>query len=554
MAEYFEKVQWAVRPTVQVSPDRPRLGPVLTVNMGPVTHEELRRAVRRLRRNRAKGVDEIPGEFWKLIMEEGTAAADWVLEFCETCWAGKQVPEQWHLARVAAIFKKGKEDDCANYRPISLLCVAYKMFASVLLWRLKDAGAEERVWSTQYGFRGKRSTAHALFVARRMIEATWDQRDGKLLLLALDWAKAFDSVSPQALCGAMRRFGIPDGFIDMVRTIYADRRFFVQDDGAKSGIKTQSFGISQGCPLSPFLFVIMMSVLMHDAAEAVEATCGQTAVPYLVTRTLLYADDTLILEGNEAVVQTYMENIAAVGKEYGLTFNWSKLELLRVRHEGHVRLPSGTNVKEKDVMVYLGGILSADGRISSELSRRLGAAAADFSQLETVWKHANISRAQKVRICSACVVEKLMYCLHTAVLNKSELRKLDGFYARCLRKIYGIQHAYWSRVSNKEVYKTAGRSPLRTRLLERQLYLFGEVALHGVEDPMRACVFEPDAFVPRKHTGTRRQGRPRQTWAKAVHTHAVAAAGSQESMESLVRDRLPWRAVVQKYCANFGGG
>ena len=61
------------------------------------------------------------------------------------------------------------------------------------------------------------------------------------------------------------------------------------------------------------------------------------------------------------------------------SFNWSKLELLRVRHEGHVRLPTGKDVKEKDVLIYLGGVLSADGRVSSELARRLGAAAADFT-------------------------------------------------------------------------------------------------------------------------------------------------------------------------------
>ena len=62
----------------------------------------------------------------------------------------------------------------------------------------------------------------------------------------------------------------------------------------------------------------------------------------------MYADDTLVFEGDERVVKAYMDSISAVGKEYGLTFNWSKLEVLRVRHEGHVKLPAGGNVKEKD--------------------------------------------------------------------------------------------------------------------------------------------------------------------------------------------------------------
>ena len=47
-------------------------------------------------------------------------------------------------------------------------------------------------------------------------------------------------------------------------------------------------------------------------------------------------------------------------------------------------------------MVYLGGLLAADGRMGSELSRRLGAAAADFAQLKVLWQHANVSRAFKI--------------------------------------------------------------------------------------------------------------------------------------------------------------
>ena len=285
MAEYFERVQWAVRPMTDAMPGLAPLGPLLDVQLGPVSDEEIASATKQVRRNRSSGVDNIPGEFWKLIAEKGSPGAEWLREFCNSCWSGKRVPRKWHLARVAAIFKKGRDDDCANYRPISLLCVAYKLFASILLMRLKKAGAENRVWSTQYGFRSKHSTADALFLARRMIEATWDQRDGKLMLLALDWAKAFDSVSPEALCESLRRFGVPPALIQMVRAIYMERLFYVQDHGAGSEVRTQSFGIAQSCPLLPFFFVMMTTVLMHDATRGVEAKVGFSEVLFLVTRT-----------------------------------------------------------------------------------------------------------------------------------------------------------------------------------------------------------------------------------------------------------------------------
>ena len=76
---------------------------MLDENLDPNSHEEVCAEIRALKLNRASGVDEIPGEFWKLVMAKGTLAAEWMVEFCDSCWSRKTVPDQWHLARVVAI-------------------------------------------------------------------------------------------------------------------------------------------------------------------------------------------------------------------------------------------------------------------------------------------------------------------------------------------------------------------------------------------------------------------------------------------------------------------
>ena len=58
-----------------------------------------------------------------------------------------------------------------NYRPISLLAVGYKIMASIILGRLKSGGVEKKLSNSQFGFRRQRSTADALFLVRRMIDA-----------------------------------------------------------------------------------------------------------------------------------------------------------------------------------------------------------------------------------------------------------------------------------------------------------------------------------------------------------------------------------------------
>ena len=116
------------------------------------------------------------------------------------------MPHDWHLQKVAIIFKKGDPAECGNYWPICLLNSAYKLFAMLLLQRLLAAGADDRLWASQYGFRRARSTEHALHCARRAIDLASSLRDGTVHLPALDRQKAFDSINSNSLLVALRRF------------------------------------------------------------------------------------------------------------------------------------------------------------------------------------------------------------------------------------------------------------------------------------------------------------------------------------------------------------
>ena len=89
---------------------------------------------------------------------------------------------------------------------------------------LKDAGAEDRIWPIQFCFRSGCGCADALVIARRKVENAWARKNGNLLLLALDWAKVFDSISPASLVNAMSRLGIPYFFIFFFPPLLFSRR------------------------------------------------------------------------------------------------------------------------------------------------------------------------------------------------------------------------------------------------------------------------------------------------------------------------------------------
>jgi len=203
-------------------------------------------------------------------------------------------------------------------------------------------------------------------------------------------------------------------------------------------------------------------------------------------------------------------------------------------------------------MVYLGSLLAADGQIGTELARRLGMAMADFEALERVWKHASISKSRKIKIYNACVLQKLMYCMETTWLTASATRKLDGFHARCLRKICKIPHPYLSRVSNAQVLHEAEECPLSATLRHRQLQFFRRIALMSESAALRRATFQPGSTQARRWPGVRRQGRPRDTWAPCVRTHAVAAAGGEAALEAMLQNTTAawasWTKATKEYC------
>ena len=109
------------------------------------------------------------------------------------------------------------------------------------------------------------------------------------------------------------------------------------------------------------------------------------------------------------------------------------------------------------------------------------------SRVLMFWRHARIPRKSKVQVLNAMVFSKLRYGLCAFWLNAAERRRLDGFQNRCLRRIFSIQPAYFSRVSNAEVLSTAAQPILSDVLLRRQWMLeVSCIPTEGIPAP-RTC-------------------------------------------------------------------
>ena len=150
-------------------------------------------------------------------------------------------------------------------------------------------------------------------------------------------------------------------------------------------------------------------------------------------------------------------------------------------------------MKQCDAMLYLGGLISNDGRADSEISRRIGIAHSEFRKLRQVWSHANVPRFQKVKFFDAFVLSKLGYGLATACLTTAQRRRLDGFHVRCLRRILGIPAAFISRTPNAAVLASAKATPVTELILRRQLFLLRRIGRSSAGSAFRKNTLRGDS-------------------------------------------------------------
>ena len=175
-------------------------------NLEMPTYEEVEESIKKLKNGRASGEDHITPE---MIKYGGKQMAKRLHELTCAIWK-----EDWETG-ICPIFKNGDKLDCNNYRGITLLDVAYKVFFSILNERLKKM-TENVLGDYQCGFHKNRSTSDQIFIIRQMIEKHYEHNQD-LYMLFVDFKQAFDSIDRYKLYQVMEDMKIPHKLIRLVR-------------------------------------------------------------------------------------------------------------------------------------------------------------------------------------------------------------------------------------------------------------------------------------------------------------------------------------------------
>ena len=176
--------------------------------------DEVIDAVRKLKKGKSPGADNIPAE---LLTNAGDISCKLLWKICTEVWNKGKWPKSWTESLIITIPKKGNLKKCNNYRTISLISHPSKALLQIILSRLK-AQAESIMAEEQAGFRAGRSTTEQI-LNLRILNEKHIAHNRELHHNFIDFTKAFDRVWHQGLWAVLKKYNISKSLINCIESL-----------------------------------------------------------------------------------------------------------------------------------------------------------------------------------------------------------------------------------------------------------------------------------------------------------------------------------------------
>lgn len=315
-----------------------------------ITRTELYDALKTFKKGKSPGNDGLSAEFylhfWSTIEMP-------LFEAFKYCIIQNELSPTMKQGTICLIPKPEKDIlFIENWRPITLLNVDYKIFASVFAKRLKT-GLQDVISETQTGFMSNRHISSNIRLIFDLLDYS-EYINSEALILFLDFYKAFDTIEHNFLFLTLQNFGFGPNFVSTVQMLYKNINSCVMLYPHTTSRFPVKRSVRQGCPLAPFLFLLTVELLSiyvkNSTVKGINIFNKEIKITQLADDTALFLSDKYQVSHAISLVQKFSE-------ASGLQLNTSKCEILCLFDCNEKTI---YNIAVKKKVKYLGILISKD--------------------------------------------------------------------------------------------------------------------------------------------------------------------------------------------------
>ena len=445
----------------------------------PITEIEVALNLKKLKSNKAAGIDGITGEFYKYI------ADDLTLPFCAIfnyIFDKGEYPTQWAEGLINALHKKGDFSNPDNYRKITITVAMAKVFDSILNARLyfkNDAMSLDDPF--QFGFSPSRGTTDCVFVLDTIISHQ-QFRKKPVYLCFVDFTKAFDYINRNALYYKLHRQQMGNKMLKVIMSMFEKAQAKVHQLGKLSAPIDSTFGVLQGGILSPKLF----NEFLSDIPSYLKAVNG-IEIDGTVFTHLLYADDIVLISESVNGLQNSINSLHNFCAKWHLIVNTAKTKVMQIGPKTVSKFTYNNQVIDNvDTFKYLGHTISKQKNIHKKMPEYIATQAqkalfAMQGRMKSSLGH--IPPPLAIKMFDSYVLPILEYNC-TFWSGTTEIPEIEKIQIGYLKNILGVRR----QTPTLSVYAETGRFPLRTRQLLNTSSYWAKIMNLPSHDILNKCL------------------------------------------------------------------
>lgn len=428
-----------------------------------VSPDEVLKVINSMDASKACGPDRLPTKILKMT---AVFIAEPLSTLFNKSLASGKFPSAWKIATVKPVYKgKGSPSEISNYRPISLLSCASKIFEKLIFTRIYEhVTGNALLTEKQSGYRpGHNTQLQLIYLTNKLYASLNEGQD--FTVVYLDISRYFEKIWHAGLLAKCNKeFGIRGPLLNWLESYLGGRSQIVQAGEEHSAPLVLKAGVPQGSVLGPLLAILYINGLSNQTENDM----------------LFFADDSSLhgshspqnLGQLEQSLQRDLDTISTYGKNWAITFNAGKTSQQTFSNKKSPQVPvlyfGAQPVTLTDNHKHLGLSISADLRFKKHVDGVLKKFNRTIGPLYRISRF--LPRNILTQLYKMYVQPHLDYCdvVYDGHLTTFDSQRLEKAQNRGARLITGATR----RTSGRRLLEELGLCTLADRRQEHRLQLY----------------------------------------------------------------------------------